>query len=297
MSEVDRIKNENWLNDNFFIEETKNDFQVSTERKELWAVLLDLLREFQKVCKKYDLQYFAICGTLLGAVRHNGFIPWDDDIDVAMPRDDYERLKTLTGQFNHPYSLVWPENEKENGYSFLKLRNSNTTGLAKAFSNLKINHGLFLDIFPLDDANVSSYQPDQAKIKELILQNSQVMKDICQAPKSISKERIDSIPVTFDKIEYIAKKDNKQSYNHCALRTISFYKPEKQIWNKELFKDYLEVDFEELKIRIPIGWREILETNYGDWEKFPPLSDRGVWHSSVIFNPHISYKDYLTKKV
>ena len=83
------------LEDSFFEEEIRSGYTVSSEMKKIWAVELDLLNEFSKVCQKHQLKWFVHAGTLLGAIRHKGFIPWDDDIDVVMPRADYEKLCEL----------------------------------------------------------------------------------------------------------------------------------------------------------------------------------------------------------
>ena len=82
-------------NDDFLKEENRDGYIVSPLMKKVWSVELDLLSELDRVCKKYDIKYYAAFGTLLGAVRNKGFIPWDDDIDVCMLRDDYARLKEV----------------------------------------------------------------------------------------------------------------------------------------------------------------------------------------------------------
>ena len=83
-------------------DEIRCDFLVTTDRKKVWQVELELLAEFDRICRKYGLRYFADYGTLLGAARHKGFIPWDDDIDVTMMRPDYERLKQIMKQERLP---------------------------------------------------------------------------------------------------------------------------------------------------------------------------------------------------
>ena len=91
----------------FFDEEIRCDFLVTKERKKIWAIGLDLLLEFDRVCKKYNLSYFLIHGSLLGAIRHNGFIPWDDDIDVAMLRSDYNNLMNIAAkEFSNQYDIT-----------------------------------------------------------------------------------------------------------------------------------------------------------------------------------------------
>ncbi len=87
-------------------EEVRTGYTATTDIKELWAVELDLLEKFQELCRKHELRYFAIGGTLLGAVRHKGFIPWDDDIDLAMPLNDYLKLIEIEPkELKYPYFL------------------------------------------------------------------------------------------------------------------------------------------------------------------------------------------------
>ena len=287
---------QNFLPDSFLKSEIRNDFIVSERRKQLWATLLGLLREFQRVCTMENLQYFAICGTALGAMRHQGFIPWDDDLDLAMPRKDYEKLKSLSKDFKGPYCLVWPENERENGYSFLKLRDCNTTGMSKAFANLNLNHGIYLDIFPLDEvSDISRYEGEQAKIKQLIIQNSNLMKVLNNVGFSEKEKETDKLLQTYNEIERLATTDNGKESEYLALRTISFYPPSKMIWRSEIFIDTIDVPFEFMSIKVPVGWRELLEVNYGEWHKFPPVEQRGTWHSSVVYDPNTPFVEYKNR--
>lgn len=111
------------LTPDFFNEKTECGYTVKHDMKELWAVELDLLNELLKCCKKQNIRVFAAFGTLIGAVRHNGFIPWDDDIDVWMLREDYNRF-LRTADFSDPYFLQTEETDIGFSRAFARLRNS-----------------------------------------------------------------------------------------------------------------------------------------------------------------------------
>lgn len=104
-----------------------------------------------KVCEKYGLTCWAIAGTMLGAERHKGFIPWDDDIDVALPRKDFQKLIEVAKlEFKDPYFLQTPRSDLGYYSSTIRLRNSNTTGIIVQDKKKKINNGIYIDIFPMD---------------------------------------------------------------------------------------------------------------------------------------------------
>ena len=90
MAEWERIIAKGIIPTSFLNEEVRNDFLVDTARKKIWLIQIDMLFEVERICKKYDLTFFTIGGNLIGAVRHHGFIPWDDDIDIALKRSDYQ---------------------------------------------------------------------------------------------------------------------------------------------------------------------------------------------------------------
>ena len=177
MNEVERIIDSAILPESFFREEVICDFKVDLERKKIWAVSLDLLFKFDEVCRKHNINYSLAYGSLLGIVRHKGIIPWDDDIDVFMLREDYEVLKTLKDEFSAPYFLQIP-GEDDYLYSYAKVRNSNTTALSYAFRYSRFNQGIPLDIFILDNFNQGTFEQDFRKTERLIRECSTLMRRI-----------------------------------------------------------------------------------------------------------------------
>ena len=126
--------------------------------KKLHKVLVEILDYFVSVCEKNNLQYFLVYGTALGAYRHKGFIPWDDDLDVAMPREDYQRLLSiLENNPNEGYSIQNESNEKEWFLSFSKIRKNHTLFVESIAQDVYQNNGMYIDIFPLDFANDETF--------------------------------------------------------------------------------------------------------------------------------------------
>ena len=128
MTESERIISEGILPPSFFYEEERCGFPISANMKKIWAIELDLYLKFAAICERYRLRYYLIFGSLLGAIRHKGMIPWDDDMDVCMPREDYNFLcKNCISEFNDPYILQTPFSDVGSFFSFAKIRNKNAT--------------------------------------------------------------------------------------------------------------------------------------------------------------------------
>jgi lipopolysaccharide cholinephosphotransferase len=130
----------------------KQRFLSADEFRRLQLVELEVLIELDRVCRKYAINYVIFCGTQLGAIRHKGFIPWDDDIDVAMLREDYERFKSVSSELN-PSICFFQDHETDPEYrwGFAKVRRTGTTYIRLGQEHIKQKTGIFMDIFPLDD--------------------------------------------------------------------------------------------------------------------------------------------------
>lgn len=155
--------------ESFFKEEDRLGFHIDRKRKEIWAVELDMLYELDRVCKKLNVQYFLDGGTLLGAARDGHFIPWDDDIDVSMLREDYDRfIREAPSEFTAPLFLQTGYTEENYFRGHCQLRNSETTAiLPEELGNTSINQGIFLDIFVLDDVFPEQLEAQYARREQL----------------------------------------------------------------------------------------------------------------------------------
>jgi len=297
MTECERLIKDGFLPKEFFKEETRNDFLVDNKRKKIWAIELDMLMKLLDVCRKHNIKIFLGGGSLLGAIRHGGFIPWDDDIDVCMLRDDYEKLtKELCHEFQEPYFLQTPYTDDGYYFSFAKLRNSRTSDISDAFLYENFNQGLCIDIFPVDNCIVDDVEQRYNLAKELITDNSAYMRKSLKNPSVSDMEKIkkhsgrDPLEV-YEQIDANAKKyyEKNTPYVCCMVCTIFSWK--NGLYNKNVFDKAINWNFEGFDVPVPIGYEEILSTHYGDWRQLPPIEKRGTWHNSETMDPDISYTE------
>lgn len=297
----------------FLDEEERCGFIVTQKRKEVWAVELDLLNELDRVCKQNNLKYALDGGTLLGVIRHKGFIPWDDDIDVVMLRDDYNKLCEIANDsFNDPYFFQTEYTDPGSFRKHAQIRNSNTTGILKSElkANLKINQGIFIDIFPVDIVS-----DDEDKLREQVkklkkLQSTfskYIQYKLCYhepenkikaLAKRIYKQTIQN-SLNYEKALDAYKQFEKEcgAFNNIKnakfgslisfdLESIDKYKRVLDSW-----QDISYFDFEFLKLPVTSDYKFVLEHEYGKDYMTPIKADS--CHGGVIFDTNKSYKDYI----
>lgn len=294
------------LPDSFFLAETRSDYFVSEDVKKIWAVQVDLLHEFMRVCEKYNLRWFLGFGSLLGVVRHKGYIPWDNDIDVVMPREDYDKLLGIgEKEFQHPYFFQDPKTE--NGrffFMFSRLSNSMTTGASPEHWSSRMNCGMYMDIYPLDDIPEKKCELNCFMRK---LQNIQYMSRFCGTFYREEKKGVVAnlkMFVHFVHYRLIGSPNPKQlfkRYNLCASAyhgktnrvgcIIMGYIPN-WTWNAEDWAEYEIHDFEMLKVRIPKGYHNILTQTYKEYMKLP---ENKTTHDYIHFDAETPFYEYFPK--
>lgn len=284
-------------------EEVRNDFHITKERKEIWKIELDLLNKLTEVCNKYNLKFYADAGTLLGAVRHKGFIPWDDDIDVAMLRSDYDKLiEVADKEFKDPYFLQSAYTEKGYARGHAQLRNSHTTAILEGEQkyNYSFNQGIFMDIFVLDAVPDDSkeLEKEKRKIEKLnrIIANKMNSNVKPSSIKGYIKKIIFSffsLEKTFQKKEKILKSvDLNTATNIAPLGFI--FETKKRIRNKHLYDETILLDFENTKIPAPKDYDLYLKNRYGKDYMIP--KNISTTHGGVVFDTKKSFKEYRNKK-
>lgn len=252
---------------------------VEIQQKER-AMLKALLECFETL----HLRYFLLGGSCLGAVRHQGFIPWDDDIDVGMPREDYEAfLKMGQAHLPKPYFLQCSSSDPDCPYCFAKLRDSSTTFVESSVASIKMNHGLFVDVFPLDryDGNSAYFR----KRRFLYCSISKLYPDYGQndpwprkAVRGVCRVLVPDYRAARDRIDKLNKAQNAKGGPYM----INFEGAwgDKEIFKREIFGSGAKARFEGMDVIVPERYDEFLAQLYGDYMSYPQ-PERRVSHHYV----------------
>ena len=268
----------------YFEDEIKSGFYVDARMKCCWAAQIDVLNEIDRVCTKHNIQYFAEWGTLLGTVRHGGYIPWDDDMDISMKREDYNRfLKYAVKDLPREYEVVNYETIDEYYDVMTRVNNTSVVNLTNDF--LEKHHNMpyicGVDIFPLDYVTRDKQEEKiQKEVINLVKMTADTM-GFSEVPETLSEEWLSKI----EKIckQKIDRKRNlkKQLYKIiCALYALYDEKESDEIalmarhlddgghiYPKSCYADCEYMPFENIKIPVPIGYDHILTLKYGDYMK------------------------------
>lgn len=259
----------------FFKGEVRDDFYIEPMIKCEWAVQMDILEDIQNICKEHDIRYFADGGTLLGTIRHQGYIPWDDDIDLAMLRPDYDRfLKIIKREWKNKYTLRIPGIADDYSMTFTKIFNSDTVSFE--INDLLRFHGCpyitGIDIFPLDTI------PDDLGERKVLIDLYQFL----LATSQKAKNNPDAVMGQLDDIEDLCryKIDRKgdiskqlcmlselvsksyQGTENAELATLSF---SDVILKKEWYAETEWKPFETMLLPVPKCYHEVLTAWYGDY--------------------------------
>lgn len=251
--------------------------------------LLQLLDYFHNLCENAGLTYYVIGGTALGAARHKGFIPWDDDIDVGMPRKDYEKLKIVSKDQNSRFIFEFPGTSEDYVYPLMKMYDTSTTLIEN--TRFKTKRGIFIDIFPLDgvgntmeesivnfykvyriyrllNAEVCSLRKGRDWYKNMVVLGMQILPRFITNPQSLIR-KIDrgSKKISFYESKYVANFVGDGG--------------KREIIERSLFGVPKEYQFEKMKVFGPEKMDEFLTCIYGNWRELPPLDKQITNHDFI----------------
>ena len=250
--------------------------------------ILSILKEFITICEENDLNYYALGGTLLGAVRHNGFIPWDDDIDIGMPREDYEKFKKLAPTLL-PSNLGIVNNSLN--LDITQLVDKNVT---IKFVNTENN--VFIDIFPLDGFPEKGSYAARLHGFRVLFQRMLCKISVLDQLEDKNRGTLENVIVKISKILRIQKllpKDTLVDSLHKVIQKYNFktsnyvgnilgrYR-EREIVPREYFKEPVSLFFEDTVIKCPTDYKGYLTEIYGDYMKLPPVEERIAHNLEII---------------
>ena len=264
---------------------------TNKDLRKLQKCELEILKEFVRICNKYNLKYSLAFGTLLGAARHEGFIPWDDDIDVMMPIDDYKIFEEIVNkELNKKFFFQNISTDKNYYLYWDKIRMNNTISIVKGYEDIKINWGICIDIFPIFKVPLTMKE-QQNHIKNLKLANVCLNSNLYKKGKihnttlktKIFYNLINLFPrsvinkisnIFYKKIyNYNGKYDKYVDYCELYSRII--------VYDKNIFDNMEVLNFEGYEFNVVNNYKKVLKQLYGDYMKLPPKEER-VAHGNLI---------------
>lgn len=286
------------------MKKTNKSYLFSSEMEAVRSIQLDLLKKLLLVCEKYDLKIWASSGTLLGAVRERGYIPWDDDIDMEMLRPDYNRLVEVSQkEFTSPYFFQCAYTETSPyPIGHAQLRRDGTTAVVPGMEYWGTHQGIFIDIFVLDNAPVN--EQDIKEYSENIKNKNQILRQYCcKRPlnpfklvayyhkKANCKNK--SYIEAFKEYEAILTSIKESSYFvKSCLKYSDWYLKNRKL-KKEYYKNTLYMQFEDLQIPVPACYHEILTVLYGDY--MIPVNAPTCHGAYLALSPTCDYKPIIRK--
>lgn len=283
---------------------------INYERlKEVQAVQLDILFYLDQVCKENNIEYYLFYGTLLGAVRHKGMIPWDDDVDVVMKRDDYIRFISAFGKLpGTRYFIQTPESDPDCFYGgYCKLRDSYTTAIELRNWGHRCNQGIWVDIFPLDflEEDYSKRQGQFEQIREFQrLLTAQVYGNDFEAYMGLTTEQwsiykklsnyVDHSWIC-GRLEEAFTLCNEKGSGYVSVLARFLDETKLRFFHKSYFEKADFMEFHGKILPVPIGWKQCLETIYGlDFMEYPD-EDKQIPKHRAFYAPQTQYNLYTKR--
>ncbi|MBO7363712.1 MAG: LicD family protein, partial [Lachnospiraceae bacterium] len=272
-------------------------------------VQLAMLKTLDRVCREHGLRYFEIHGTLLGAVRHGGFIPWDDDADVAMPREDYDRLLALPASvWGESFALQTPENAGECFYGgYAKLRDNATTAIEPQNRGHWCSQGIWIDILPLDRCPAD--EKGRMRLQKKITRWQRLMTAKVYKP---SEGMMDDVPPRklsryytagdllrrrwiLKRLDRLFRSGKETGYRAILACRYGDYR-NRNVYPEEWLADTEEMPFEDFTVPVPAGYGRILAERYGSRYMEVPDPQKRVCQTDVFFDPDSPWTAHVGKR-
>lgn len=261
-----------------------NEYMNEKDLRKMQLIQLDMLKEVDRICKKHNIKYSIIAGTMLGAVRHKGYIPWDDDADIAMLREEYDKFSKICKTELNFDKYYFQDHKNTEGYrwGYGKLRRKNTTFLRKGQEHMPYECGVFIDIFPLDEVPNSKLKRKEFDIKCTVIrkilwsevgqhtEKNRLKRSIFKRFAKIPREKI------FDYYEKLKKEGSKE--NSDWVRILTFPTPNNGEfgYKKKWYQNTKQIEFEGYLFEGVSDYDEYLSFKFGNYMELPPIEQRKV---------------------
>lgn len=277
--------------------------------QEFHEQLLEILCEFDRICRKYKIRYSLAYGTLLGAVRHKGFIPWDDDVDIIMDRENYEYFNKIAAlELKKCFFLQNIDTDKNYFYNITRIRKNNTAMIYKKWINAGFHQGIYIDISPCDRLADSKVKWGFQKWAIILLTPIRASgnKEIFYGTlgKSLATKVLfrlfRCLPTRLlRKIEYyyITKYDNTTSQKIgiiCEGGVLLHPSKDMLPFSQEVLSSYVDIEFEGYKFMCTSKFDDILRFWYGDYMQLPPLEQRRMFHQPLAYSTTESFEKVIS---
>ena len=293
------IINSQYLN---YSNKTDEAFMEDINLKRIQQIEYDMLKDIAHFCDQNNIEYFITGGTLLGAIRHGGFIPWDDDIDIGMDLKNYKKfLRIARDSFPKKYFIQNFKTEKKYNYAWTKIRLNGTTFMDARMTNFEIHSGVFIDIFlynGISDNKICRItQTIAARIQRVLLRKFYYLE--CDVTNPHSNAIYYILPEFLRRgliyiLDHIVNVDCTKT--RWCYDTYYATVGKECKYRSKWFKNLKKVRFRDEYFLAPNDPEAWLESKYGDWQTLPPESER-IGHGDTIFDSNKDYTFYYGEKL
>ena len=282
------------------------EYVPSVQLREVQKVECDILRKLLEVCKKHNLSIWVNSGTLLGAIRHRGFIPWDDDVDLVMLRDDYDKLlKIGPDEFKEPYFFQTAYTDKDYSFPHAQIRRSDTTAILPHTKRQKFNQGIFVDIFVydavLEDSKAFAKQCKRISFMQTLMywrfywytaknwytRLAAYIYHLCVSFVNHKK--------WYQKMEDCLRKNLELPYSYVAAVMFSNKNIQDRIFPLSDFQETIWVPYEGIEVPVQSGYDFMLRKMYGD-DYMTPRHEPTMHGDGIFFDTEKPYTYYMNKQ-
>lgn len=270
--------------------------------RKLQEKTLEILVYFDTFCKEHNLTYFLCGGCLIGVERHRGFIPWDDDVDIFMPRKDYERLAVIWSKYNQKSRYVYCRTDRKHNYhdAGASIRDRSTTFINRHSINDDICHGIGIEIMPIDACPDSRIRRCLQLFHAFVfsLFNVQRLPDnkggLLRNMAKIMYFLVPSQNIRYKLWKYSEQQMSKYSWEQCSKVTelIGAVKGMLIEHPKEDFDSVIRCDFEGYSLPVMRGYKEYLSKIWGDYMQLPPVESRVPKHDTIYISTTEPYEQF-----